>query len=107
VARLTVGEGGVQSLTVLDNGWLEIATASATLLRPSSECAEGAVEFANRVLDPVARPEAAHVPEVHEAPVGPSMGLPVPEAGYIAPEPYKAPSDPRIEAHPQRKRKGR
>jgi hypothetical protein len=39
--------------------------------------------------------------------VGPSMGLPVPEAGYIAPEPYKAPSDPRIEAHPQRKRKGR
>jgi len=96
VTRLVVGEAGIKSLTILDTGWLEIVGATSTVLRPPSEVLEGVTEQAE-----VTRPKVDHVPEAHSGPVSPSVGLPAGEAGYVVPQPYKAPA-PKVE--PSRKR---
>jgi hypothetical protein len=89
--RLIVGEVGIKSLTILDNGWLEIVGAAGTVVRPPQEVVEGVSEPAAVV----ARPEVAHVPEAHEGPVSQSVGLPAGEAGYVAEKPYRAPEPSR------------
>lgn len=91
MTRLISGEAGVKSLTILDNGWLEIVGSAGTVLRPSSEVLEGVTEPAAVV----ARPTVEHVPEAHQGPVSQSVGLPAGEAGYVAAEPYKAPEPSR------------
>lgn len=96
--RLIVGEVGIKSLTILDNGWLEIVGAAGTVVRPPQEVVEGVSEPAAVV----ARPTVEHVPEAHAGPVSQSVGLlPLAAAGYVAEKPYRP-----LEPSRKRGRKG-